>query len=89
MCTKIKFVLSVAVVLGTACAAQTADQHPTDRQTESIVRHQVPASAYESDSVAPAPAQSAPVPHQSAEPIVIPFELVTRHIMIRVKINNS
>jgi len=37
----------------------------------------------------PAPAQSAPVPHQSAEPIVIPFELVTRHIMIRVKINNS
>jgi hypothetical protein len=59
MFTKIKFVLSVAVVLGTACAAQTAAQHPTDRQTESIVRHQVPASAYESDSVAPAPAQSA------------------------------
>ena len=54
-----KFVLSVAVVLGTACAAQTAAQHPTDRQTELIVRHQVPASAYESDSVAPAPAQSA------------------------------
>ena len=59
MFTKMKFVLSVAVVLGTACAAQTAAQHPTDRQTESIVRHQVPASAYESDSVAPAPAQSA------------------------------
>jgi hypothetical protein len=59
MFTKMKFVLSVAVVLGTACAAQTAAQHPTDRQTESIVRHQVPASAYESDSVAPAAAQSA------------------------------
>jgi hypothetical protein len=59
MFTKMKFVLSIAVVLGTACAAQTAAQHPTDRQTESIVRHQVPASAYESDSVAPAPAQSA------------------------------
>ena len=59
MFTKMKFVLSVAVVLGTACAAQTAAQHPTDRQTEFIVRHQVPASAYESDSVAPAPAQSA------------------------------
>jgi len=37
----------------------------------------------------PASAQSAPAPQKSAEPIVIPFELVTRHIMIRVKINNS
>jgi hypothetical protein len=30
-----------------------------------------------------------PAAQQVAEPLVIPFELVTRHIMIRVQINNS
>ena len=59
MFTKTKFVLSVAVMLGTASAAQAGVPHPSDGQTESIVHRQVPASAYESDSVAPAPAQSA------------------------------
>ena len=34
-------------------------------------------------------AQSAPASQKSADPIVVPFELVTRHIMIRVTINNS
>jgi aspartyl protease/PDZ domain-containing protein len=30
-----------------------------------------------------------PAAQKTAEPLVIPFELVTRHILIRVKINNS
>jgi hypothetical protein len=59
MFTKTKFVLSVAVMLGTASAAQAGVPHPSDGQTESIVHRQVPASAYGSDSVAPGPVQTA------------------------------
>ena len=33
--------------------------------------------------------QSIPAAQKSADPLVIPFELVTRHIMIKVRINNS
>src|SRR4030095_370037 len=36
-----------------------------------------------------APARAVPAAQKTAEPLVIPFELVTRHIMIRVQINNS
>jgi hypothetical protein len=52
-----KFVLSVAIMLGTASAAQAATQHPTNRQTRSIVQRQVPTSAYGSDSIASAAGQ--------------------------------
>ena len=41
--------------------------------------------------VAGASHQNAPASQKTAEPdpVVIPFELVTRHILIRVRINNS
>jgi hypothetical protein len=45
MFTNAKLALCAAAVLGSASAAQTAPQHPTIRQTESIVQHQVSRSA--------------------------------------------
>ena len=39
--------------------------------------------------VAGASPRIVPVAQKSAEPLVVPFELVTRHILIRVRINNS
>jgi hypothetical protein len=59
MFTKTKVMLFVAVMLGTASAAQAGAPHPNDGQTESIVQRQVPTSAHGSDSVAPSPGQTA------------------------------
>src|SRR5262249_15622807 len=58
--TNTKFVVYVAIVLGTACAAQGAAQHRTDLQTGSVVQRQVPTGASGNDSFAPAPGQSTP-----------------------------
>src|SRR2546426_11086960 len=41
MFTNAKLALCVAAVLGSASAAQTAPQHPTTRETQSIVQRQV------------------------------------------------
>jgi hypothetical protein len=53
-----RLVLSAAIVLGTACAARAAAQHPIHRQTESIVQHQLSTSASGNEAFAPAPGQS-------------------------------
>jgi len=58
MCTNAKLALCVAAMLGSASAAQTAPQHPTIRQTDSIVQHQVLRSVSGDDRFAPAAGQS-------------------------------
>jgi hypothetical protein len=58
MPTKTKFVLSVAIVLGTASAALAMAQYPIHRDAGSTVQRQVPTSAHGSASIAPEPAQN-------------------------------
>jgi hypothetical protein len=58
MFTNTKFVLSVAIMLGTACVAQAAAQHPNGRETGSILQHQVTTRVPGNDSSDPAPGQS-------------------------------
>ena len=58
MFTSAKVALCVAIMLGTASAAQTAAQHPTVRQAGSIVQHQGPTGTSGDDGFAPAPGQS-------------------------------
>jgi hypothetical protein len=58
MFTNTKFALSVAIMLGTACVAQAAAQHPNGRETGSILQHQVPTRVSGNDSSAPALGQS-------------------------------
>jgi hypothetical protein len=53
-----RLVLSAAIVLGTACAARAAAQHPIHRQTESTVQHQLSTSASGNEAFAPASGQS-------------------------------
>jgi hypothetical protein len=77
MFTNAKLALCVAAVLGSASAAQTAPQHPTIRQTESIVQHQVSRSASGDDSFAPAPGQSTHANAVYFDPSQAPFNAFT------------
>jgi hypothetical protein len=77
MFTNTKFVLSVAIMLGSACAAQAAAQHPTDHQTGSIAQHRVPTSASENDSFAPALGQSMRTSAVYFDPKPTPFKAFT------------
>lgn len=77
MFTNTKFVLSVAIMLGTACAAQAAVQHRPGRQMESIVQHQVSTSASENDSLAPATGQSTRTSAVYFDPNPAPFKAFT------------
>jgi hypothetical protein len=72
-----KFVLSVAIMLGIASAAQAAAQHPTDYQTGRMVQHQVPTSAFGNDSFAPAPGQSTRTTAVYFDPNPTPFKAFT------------
>jgi len=58
MSTKTKFVLSVAIVLGTASAALAMAQYPIHRDAGSTIQRQVPTGAHGSDSIAPELAQN-------------------------------
>jgi hypothetical protein len=77
MFTNRKFVLSVAIILGTACAAQAAAQHPTGHQTGSIVQRQAPTSASGNDSFAPPPGQSTRTSAVYFDPNPAPFKAFT------------
>jgi hypothetical protein len=77
MFTKAKLALCVAAVLGSASAAQTAPQHPTIRQTESIVQHQVSRSASGDDGLAPARRQSTRANAVYFDPSPAPFNAFT------------
>ena len=77
MFTNTKFVLSVAIMLGSACAAQAAAQHPTDHQTASIAQNRVPTSASGDDSFAPAAGQSTRASAVYFDPSPAPFNAFT------------
>jgi hypothetical protein len=74
MFTNTKFVLSVAIMLGTACVAQAAAQHPNGRETGSILQHQVTTRVPGNDSSDPAPGQSMAV---YFDPNPAPFKAFT------------
>jgi hypothetical protein len=57
MFAKTKFMLSAAVVLGTASAALAMAQYPSLSEAGSTIRRQVPTNANGSDRFAPAPGQ--------------------------------
>lgn len=75
MFTNTKFVLSVAIMLGTACVAQAAAQHPNGRETGPILRHQVPTRVPGNDISAPAPGQSMTAAYFDPNPA--PFKAFT------------
>jgi hypothetical protein len=77
MFTNTKLALCVAAVLGSTSAAQTTPQHPTIRQTELIVQHQVLRSASADDRFAPAPGQSTRVSAVYFDPSPAPFNAFT------------
>jgi hypothetical protein len=77
MFTNAKLALCVATVLGSVSAAQTAPQHPTTRETQSIVQHQVSRSASGDDSFAPAPGQSMRANAVYFDPSPAPFNAFT------------
>jgi hypothetical protein len=59
MSTKTKFVLSIATMLGTACAAQAQVQNPTLRQARPAIQRQAPSGADENHGFVQIPDQSA------------------------------
>jgi hypothetical protein len=75
MFTNAKVALCAAIMLGTACAAQTATQHPMALQTGSIVRHELPTSASGGDGLAPAPGQGTTAVYFDPNPA--PFKAFT------------
>jgi hypothetical protein len=58
MSTKTKVVLSVAIMLGTACAAQAGIQDPFLHQAGPTIQRQTPSGAYESHGFVQAADQS-------------------------------
>jgi hypothetical protein len=72
-----KLALCVAAMLGSTSAAQTAPQHPTIRQTESIAQHQVSRSASGDDGLASALGQSARANAVYFDPSPAPFNAFT------------
>ena len=77
MFTNAKLALCVAAVLGSTSAAQTAPQHPTTRETQSIVQRQVSRSASRDDGLAPAPRQSTRASAVYFDPSPAPFHAFT------------
>jgi hypothetical protein len=77
MFTNARLALCVAAMLGSTSAAQTAPQHPTMRQKESIAQHQVLRSASGDDSFAPAPGQSTRLSAVYFDPSPAPFNAFT------------
>jgi hypothetical protein len=75
MFTTAKVALCIAIMLGTACADQTAAQHPMALQTGSIVRHELPTSASGGDGLAPAPGQGTTAVYFDPNPA--PFKAFT------------
>jgi hypothetical protein len=75
MFTSAKVALCVAIMLGTASAAQTAAQHPTVRQVGSIVQHQGSTGTSGDDGFAPAPGQSTTAVYFDPNPA--PFKAFT------------
>lgn len=57
MFTNTKFVLSIAIMLGTASVAASAPQYSTAPQAGPSTRHKAPTSTYGSESLVPAPGQ--------------------------------
>jgi hypothetical protein len=77
MFTNAKLALCVAALLGSASAAQAVPQHPTTRETQSIVQHQVSRSASGDDSFAPGSEQSTRANAVYFDPSPAPFNAFT------------
>jgi hypothetical protein len=77
MFTNAKLALCAAALLGSASAAQTAPQHPTTRETQSIVQHQVSRSVSGDDNFAPEPGQSTRTNAVYFDPSPAPFNAFT------------
>jgi hypothetical protein len=77
MFTKAKFLLSVVVLLGAACAAQAGAQDPTLRQARPTAQRQAAKGIDESRAFAQAPNQSAPIAAVYFDPNPAPFKAFT------------
>jgi hypothetical protein len=77
MFTKTKFVPSILVVLGTACAAQAMTKEPTYRQAPPALQRQVPASTNGSGGIAPARGEVTRTPTVYFDPNPAPFKAFT------------
>ena len=77
MFTRTKFVFSVAIMLGSAGAAQAGFQSATLRQAQPTIQRQAPSNPYESYRSAQAPDQNAHMPAVYFGPIRAPFKAFT------------
>ena len=77
MSTKMKFVLSVAIMLGAACTAQAAVHDPTLRQARPTIQRQAPGGADESRGFVRAPDQSTRMAAVYFDPNPAPFKAFT------------
>ncbi len=77
MFTKTKFVLSIAMMLGTACAAQARVQNPTLRQARPTIQRQATSGANEIHGFVQAPDQSTGLTAVYFDPNPAPFKAFT------------